>query len=244
MRIGPTPPALEAVRPRRGPHSDPSRAADRDIPAGLRCALDRTTVRDTALTINRLGERDIDAMIDGVVGNKLLPANIRHDIIERTDGIPLFVEEMTKAVLEAESEGAVQRTVSLRSVTRSGGSSKSAGIVDGAARPARIGQGGCADWSGDWARVPPRSPICRSEQAGGRVGISPGPSGCCWLAVPARRASPCQLLVQTRTCARHCLRHVVARTATRTPRSHCRNAGKTVRGDCRKPTRTTGASLH
>ena len=64
----------------------------------------------TALTINRLAERDIEAMIDGVVGNKLLPANIRQDIIERTDGIPLFVEEMTKAVLEAESEGAAQRT--------------------------------------------------------------------------------------------------------------------------------------
>ena len=40
-----------------------------------------------------------------------LPANIRQDIIERTDGIPLFVEEMTKAVLEAGSEGAAQRTV-------------------------------------------------------------------------------------------------------------------------------------
>ena len=45
-------------------------------------------------------------MIDGVVGNKPLPASIRQDIIERTDGIPLFVEEMTKAVLEAGSEGA------------------------------------------------------------------------------------------------------------------------------------------
>jgi predicted ATPase/cold shock CspA family protein len=43
-------------------------------------------------------------MIDHVIGIKLLPANIRHDIIERTDGIPLFVEEMTKAVLEAGSE--------------------------------------------------------------------------------------------------------------------------------------------
>jgi hypothetical protein len=49
-------------------------------------------------------------MIDRVVGNKLLPTNIRHDIIERTDGIPLFVEEMTKAVLEAESEGDVRKT--------------------------------------------------------------------------------------------------------------------------------------
>ena len=58
----------------------------------------------TALTINRLAERDIDTMIDRVIGNKLLPANIRKDIIERTDGIPLFVEEMTKAVLETGGE--------------------------------------------------------------------------------------------------------------------------------------------
>jgi class 3 adenylate cyclase len=55
----------------------------------------------TALTINRLAQREIEAMIDGVVGNKFLPASVRHEIIERTDGIPLFVEEMTKSVLEA-----------------------------------------------------------------------------------------------------------------------------------------------
>src|SRR6202030_317606 len=64
----------------------------------------------TTLTINRLAEREVGAMIDGVIGNKLLPANIRQDIIERTDGIPLFVEEMTKAVLEAESEGEARQT--------------------------------------------------------------------------------------------------------------------------------------
>ena len=59
----------------------------------------------TALTINRLGEREIAAIIDRVTGNKRLPTSIRQDIIERTDGIPLFVEEMTKAVLEAEKRG-------------------------------------------------------------------------------------------------------------------------------------------
>src|SRR5262249_36245144 len=64
----------------------------------------------TALTINRLVQRDVDAMIDRVAGNKLLPANVRQDIIERTDGVPLFVEEMTKAVLEAESEDEARRT--------------------------------------------------------------------------------------------------------------------------------------
>ena len=65
----------------------------------------------TALTINRLGEREVGTMIDRVVGNKPFPARIREDIIERTDGIPLFVEEMTKAVLAAESEGDARRSV-------------------------------------------------------------------------------------------------------------------------------------
>ena len=50
------------------------------------------------------------AMIARLVGNKVLPADVMAEILERTDGIPLFVEEMTKAVLEAESEGAARRT--------------------------------------------------------------------------------------------------------------------------------------
>src|SRR5262249_5906829 len=65
----------------------------------------------TVLTLNRLGEREIAAMIDGVTGNKRLPESVRHDIIERTDGIPLVVEEITKAVLEAENEVAMERAV-------------------------------------------------------------------------------------------------------------------------------------
>ena len=69
--------------------------------------------RVTSLNLNRLGERDIASMIDRVVGNKMLPTNIRQDIIERTDGVPLFVEEMTKAVLEAEGEGAAAQAVSM-----------------------------------------------------------------------------------------------------------------------------------
>ena len=67
----------------------------------------------TALTLNRLAQREIAAMIDGVTGNKPLPANIRQDIIERTDGIPLFVEEMTKAVLEAGSDSVAEQTAAV-----------------------------------------------------------------------------------------------------------------------------------
>jgi class 3 adenylate cyclase len=67
----------------------------------------------TALTINRLAERDVRAMIDNVIGNKPLSLEVRQDIMERTDGVPLFVEEITKAVLEAENEGAAQRTAAV-----------------------------------------------------------------------------------------------------------------------------------
>jgi class 3 adenylate cyclase/tetratricopeptide (TPR) repeat protein len=66
----------------------------------------------TTLTINRLAQSDIDAMIGHVVGNASLPANIRRDIVDRTDGVPLFVEEMTMAVLEAGNENAAEHVAS------------------------------------------------------------------------------------------------------------------------------------
>jgi class 3 adenylate cyclase/predicted ATPase len=67
----------------------------------------------TALALNRLAPSDVDVMIDHIIGNNPLPAAVRQDIIERTDGIPLFVEEMTKAVLETASEDEARRTAAL-----------------------------------------------------------------------------------------------------------------------------------
>jgi class 3 adenylate cyclase/predicted ATPase len=67
----------------------------------------------TALALNRLDLNEVGTMIDHVIGNKPLPVSIRRDIIERTDGIPLFVEEMTKAVLETESEDEASQTAAL-----------------------------------------------------------------------------------------------------------------------------------
>jgi class 3 adenylate cyclase/tetratricopeptide (TPR) repeat protein len=64
----------------------------------------------TALIINRLGAREVGDIVDRLVGNRELVQSIRADIIERTDGIPLFVEEMTKAVLEAETDDEARRT--------------------------------------------------------------------------------------------------------------------------------------
>jgi class 3 adenylate cyclase/predicted ATPase len=64
-----------------------------------------------SLTLNRLGEHEAASIIAGLVGNENLPADVMAEIVERTDGIPLFVEEMTKAVLEAESESSARRLV-------------------------------------------------------------------------------------------------------------------------------------
>jgi class 3 adenylate cyclase len=63
-----------------------------------------------SMTLSRLGEREATAIIASLAGNKELPTDVMAEIVERTDGIPLFVEEMTKAVLEAESEGEARRT--------------------------------------------------------------------------------------------------------------------------------------
>jgi class 3 adenylate cyclase len=69
----------------------------------------------TTLTLNRLGRAEIAAMIDAVIAvvtdNTALPATIKQDIVERTDGIPLFIEEMTKAVLEAGGQEGAKRAV-------------------------------------------------------------------------------------------------------------------------------------
>jgi predicted ATPase len=63
----------------------------------------------SALTIDRLMPSNVVSMIDSLIGGKPLPAKIRQDIVERTDGVPLFIEEMTKAVLEAEGEREAHR---------------------------------------------------------------------------------------------------------------------------------------
>ena len=120
----------------------------------------------TALTINRLGEREIDAMIDARHRQQSLPENIRQDIIERTDGIPLFVEEMTRAVLEAKDEAAAAQAIP-GSVAKHCCSCKPARLVNGAARPAWSGQGSRADRGGDRTRVHSCSAGCGGAQAGG-----------------------------------------------------------------------------
>jgi class 3 adenylate cyclase/tetratricopeptide (TPR) repeat protein len=59
----------------------------------------------TVIGLSRLGRSDGAAMVERLAGNAaLLPPDVIAEIVERTDGVPLFVEEMTKAVLDAGAE--------------------------------------------------------------------------------------------------------------------------------------------
>jgi predicted ATPase len=53
----------------------------------------------TRLTLNRLGRTGVEAIVARLGGDRL-PTRTIHTIIARTDGMPLYVEELTKAVLE------------------------------------------------------------------------------------------------------------------------------------------------
>jgi class 3 adenylate cyclase len=55
----------------------------------------------TMLTLNRLPPRQRAAIITHVTGGKALPKEIADQIVDRTDGVPLFIEELTKAVVES-----------------------------------------------------------------------------------------------------------------------------------------------
>jgi class 3 adenylate cyclase/predicted ATPase len=59
----------------------------------------------TRLTLKRLGRGPTAAIITFLVGQHGLAPGVLHEIAARTDGVPLFVEELTKAVLEAGAAG-------------------------------------------------------------------------------------------------------------------------------------------
>jgi len=71
----------------------------------------------TVIALNRLGRNEGARLVHQLAGNLgALPPDVVDEIVERTDGVPLFVEELTKAVVEA---GADRGYVSISAVPRS-----------------------------------------------------------------------------------------------------------------------------
>jgi predicted ATPase len=198
----------------------------------------------TARIINRLAEHEAGAMIDRIVGNNPLSASIRQDIIERTDGIPLFVEEMTKAVLEAGSETAAARAIAaIPSPTLAVPASLYASLM---ARLDRLG-----------------GPVKELAQIAAAIGrefshallasvvhqpeteLSSALDRLIAAGLLFRQGMPphANLCVQACPRAGRGVRDAAARAATHTTCAHRRNHRERLRGKRREPTGVVGATL-
>ena len=75
----------------------------------------------TALVLNRLGRPQVEALIARRVGDNVLPLEVVQHIVTKTDGVPLYVEELTKVLLASpllrEEAGKYVLTGPLRTVT-------------------------------------------------------------------------------------------------------------------------------
>jgi class 3 adenylate cyclase/tetratricopeptide (TPR) repeat protein/energy-coupling factor transporter ATP-binding protein EcfA2 len=69
-------------------------------PWGLRSHL-------TPIALNRFTRSQIETMVEQVTDGKSLPGEVMQHLVEKTDGVPLYIEEMTKAILES---GVLQAT--------------------------------------------------------------------------------------------------------------------------------------
>jgi predicted ATPase len=89
----------------------------------------------TLRALNRLAPRLRAEMIAGITGGKTLPEEVAAQIIDRTDGVPLFVEELTKAVVES----GMLTDVGDRTSAIAGDPGELAGLAHGSARPLGAG---------------------------------------------------------------------------------------------------------
>ena len=177
----------------------------------------------TALTINRLTRREVDAMIDNLSNEQPIPHNIRQDIINRTDGVPLFVEEVTKAVLEAKDPSASD------GITNDGllpsfevPATLQASLMarldrQGTAKEvAQIGAAIAREFSYPILAAVVQQPEPELQSALDRL-VAAG------LAVPTGSKISSDLPIQARTGAGCRIRHVATGAETSTPRSHRRS---------------------
>jgi predicted ATPase/class 3 adenylate cyclase len=61
----------------------------------------RSYAHMTTIPLTRLHRRDGAALVERVTGGKILPKEVMDEILARTDGVPLFIEELTKTLLES-----------------------------------------------------------------------------------------------------------------------------------------------
>jgi predicted ATPase len=74
----------------------------------------QTRPHSTLLTLGRLGRADCAELVAGIAVERSLPPDTVATIIARTDGVPLFVEELTRSVMEVAGEDSVAVPATLK----------------------------------------------------------------------------------------------------------------------------------
>ena len=119
----------------------------------------------TFLTLNRLSRAQAASIIAAMTGASSLPAEVLDQVLSKTEGVPLFVEELTKVVLESGLlQRARRRACSGWPAASACGSRDLARLADGSARSVGFRQGRCADRRSHRPRVHARA-ACRSHWA-------------------------------------------------------------------------------
>ena len=197
-----------------------------------------------SLSLNRLGRRQLLTMVDRIVGGKAMPGEVLEQIVAKTDGVPLFVEELTKSVLESgllrEENGAYILALALTPLAIPSTLQR---LVDGAARSARAGQGDRADRSGDRTGIL-LSPI-GGRLADPRTGAAQRPRTTHDSRTDprTRRAAGSDLCLQTCVGAGHGLRFAVAQPSSAHPRRHCAGIGGAFHRPDRSPRRPSSHTI-
>ena len=185
------------------------------------------------LTLNRLAHRQRVQMIGFVTGGKDLPREITDQIVERADGVPLFIEELTKTVVEsgivtdAGDRYAVTGPVAPLAIPTSLQASllarldRLAPTRDVAQIGAALGREFSHELISAVAQMPPQKLDEALEQLVGAELIF-------------RRGPRCDIHVQARPRSRSCLQHPVAQPPPAAARPHCRDARGSFPRDCRR----------
>ncbi len=198
----------------------------------------------TTVVLNRLSKRQGAELVEGVTGGISLPSEVLDQVVAKTDGVPLFVEELTRMVMEFRDPARAGRPL------RAGWPPAAAGDPgdparqpNGPARSARPGEGGRpgrrrhrpdvpARSSGGGPHALRRGPARRARTADGR---QPG--------VPPGHGHRRDLHVQARPRPGRCPWQPAQEPAPAPPCPHCGCAGKPVPGGGRHRTRGRRAAL-
>ena len=199
----------------------------------------------TNLTVNRVTRKQTELMVERVTGGKPLPAEVLQQVVAKTDGVPLFVEELTKMVLESgwlrDQGDRYELTAALPPLAIPSTLQDSLmARLDRLGTGKEVAQVGAALGRTFLVRAPARHRIHRRQDVAGRArearGVRPAPS--------ARCASRCHVHLQARADPGDRVPIDAREPEAATSHANCSHARRAISGDDRNATRARRPPLH